>query len=346
MHELFAKNLRYINDMSFGETELDVGAVERMFVNEGDRFTLRIGSIDITDNKLRIGDMSYLSHGKFTPVYDGFDNASDIPVEAAGYRSSCCAIRMCAVRLRFKDSRPERYAAAEPTKETVVMKCSDGDLYGFPVDAGMIAITGSEGMKSLVSFTKEWEKAHSEENFYDGYIAPLLKESSDKLPDFQREGGDFAEISIPDTERKAVLCASGFGDGYYSCYKGIDSEGEVCELVIPFINEDMLEKRDIEYLKVWDGEPLCLVTNHVNEGGKVTYMLREEPFPKLPDSGWRFYGENEDEDYWDDSDNYTFMNLHDVAERQPEIIPLLRSPEESSFILTEDGTFAPDTENR
>jgi hypothetical protein len=250
------------------------------------------------------------------------------------------------LRVKLKDTEAVRYVIAEPTPETVVLKCSDGDLFGFPVDAGMIMLAGTDAAIAMVKFTKEWEKVRKEENIYDGYLSLLLKDSAKKLSEFQREGGDFAVIPVPDTEHRAVICASGYGDGFYNCFKGFDGSEEVCELVIPFIDEDRLEKRDKQYLELWDGEPMCLVTNHVAEGGKVTYMLREEPFPKIPDSGWRFYGENEDEDYWDDPENYTFADIHDVAERQPEMIPLLRSPEESSFALSEDGEFIPDTENR
>ena len=73
---------------------------------------------------------------------------------------------------------------------------------------------------------------------------------------------------------------------------------------------DKLKKEKViknEYIKI-DVKPLiewnepngegCLVSDKITkEGWKIGYMKREEPNDNYPDSGWRFYKGDEDENY-------------------------------------------------
>ena len=70
-------------------------------------------------------------------------------------------------------------------------------------------------------------------------------------------------------------------------------------------------------------------------------MCREES-PGSTYNGWVFYGYDEDEDYWADANNFCLYSTHGLANRCPEIIPLLRSPEGSAFVRDGNGGFIAD----
>lgn len=67
-------------------------------------------------------------------------------------------------------------------------------------------------------------------------------ESYEQFPAYQREGGDFIEWENPNTGNRLVMIASGFGDGFYQCFWGFDADGEICELIVPMVNPDLIDK--------------------------------------------------------------------------------------------------------
>ena len=71
--------------------------------------------------------------------------------------------------------------------------------------------------------------------YYD-FMEALFKASYENGPKYQREGGDRLDLVIPDTELHIPICNSGFGDGRYPTYWGFDADGEVCEIVVQFID--------------------------------------------------------------------------------------------------------------
>lgn len=58
-------------------------------------------------------------------------------------------------------------------------------------------------------------------------------------PQFQREDGDFLNGQIPGTEYHLPIFQSGFGDGVYPVYWGMDETGNICQIVIQFIDIEL-----------------------------------------------------------------------------------------------------------
>ena len=335
IQKVFEQNLKYT-----GQFELNPDIIERQFVETETRAFLTIGTIDVLDGRIRVGDpFAYMCTNEFTPEFDRTITPGVYPVEIAISKTAVAGIRICTARLKLKQTRAVRYELAEPTEATAAMKSSDGPAPFVPVDAGMIAFVSAEGMENYVKFIDQWHKENPKGNHYDNYFADVLAESARHLPQFQRSGGDFAEWAIPGTEHKLVMLSSGFGDGLYMCFWGIDETDEICELTVPLINADLLDEANEEYLNIWDGPPVCLVTKHIVEGGEIGYMCREQPAENFADSGWAFYGKGEDEDYWSDTNNFSFMDIHTLAERFPNIIPLLKSPIGTAYFCRDDGEF-------
>lgn len=335
IQKLFEQNLKYLR-----QSELEPDIQERQFVETETRGFLTVGTVDILDGKVRVGDpFAYMCGNEFSPEFNKSVTPGVYPVEIAISKTAVAGIRICAARVKFKTTRAVRYDLAEPTETTAAMKCSDGLLPHIPVDAGMLAFISAEGMEDYVKFIEQWRKKNPKGNLYNDYFAGILAKSAEKLPQFQRGEGDFAEWVIPGTKHKLVMLTSGLGDGLYRCFWGIDEAGEICELTMPLINADLLDKANEQYLDIWAGPPICMVTNHIAEGGGIGYLRRDTPSDSFPDSGWAFYGRGEDEDYWNDTKNFSFMDIHDLAERFPDIVPILNSPIGTAYFVTDEGEF-------
>lgn len=238
MMAAFEKNLKYISS----ET-LDADKIARQFVKTETRFFLTVGTVDVPSGKVIVADpLSYLSgEHVIAPVLKRGIPCGNYPAEVSICRHPGMGIRMCTARLKIKDTQAVRYELAESEEDTAAFKAKDGVMHGFPVDAGMMCFIDAKAAENYAAFIDKWHKENPGKNHYDDYFAAFFAESYKKLPAYQREGGDFIEWQNPDSGESMVQIASGFGDGFYHSFWGIDESGEVAELVVPLIDADLVD---------------------------------------------------------------------------------------------------------
>ena len=238
LKEVFEQNLKYIR-----QTEVDPEKIERQFVKTQTRFFLTVGTVDVPSGKVICADpLDYLEGEHiFAPVLKREIPKGSYPAEVSICRHDNIGIRMCTARLKIKDTKAVRYELAESEEDSAAMICSDGVLHGFPVDAGMMCFIDAGAAKNYQSFFDKWHKENPDKNNYYDYFKAFFEESDKKLPAYQREGGDFIEWANPDTGERMVQIASGFGDGFYQSFWGIDDIGEICELVVPLVDPDLFD---------------------------------------------------------------------------------------------------------
>ena len=338
MKELWKKNREYISSDT-----LDAAAIAAQFVNSETRDHLVIGTVDLPSGQLCVGDpLAYMCVGEASPAMEKTVEPGSYPVELSFVRTAFDSVRICTSRVKLSDKPAVRYELAMADPETAAFKSSDGCFAAFPVDAGMMAFADRRTVESYISWCRKWHSENPEGNHYDDYFAVLFAESCERLPAYQREGGDFIEWTVPGEGGRIVMNASGFGDGLYQAFWGYDSEGELCELAVPLIDPADMEEQNLKYLEIWDGVEPCIVTKHINEGGKIAYMCRYETANEESYNGWIFYGFDEDNAYWDDPENFVLYSTHGLADRVPGIIPLLHSPVGTAFFADENGEFVLD----
>lgn len=102
---------------------------------------------------------------------------------------------------------------------------------------------------------------------------------------------------------------------------------------------------EIKQLLEWNepnGEG-CIVSDKITkEGWKVGFMYREEPATSNPDSGWRFFKGDEDEEYSNNPNNHHVFALNTICNYDCDIIPYLHSAVGTYLLRTEEGTFIVD----
>ena len=236
---VFEQNLKYIK-----AEELDAEKIARQFVKSETRFFLTVGTVDVPSGKVIIADpLSYLSGDHvIAPVLRREIPKDSYPAEVSICRHPQIGVRMCTARLKVTDTKAVRYELAESEEKTAAFKAKDGVMHGFPVDAGMMCFIDAKAAENYKAFIDNWHRDNPGKNHYDDYFAAFFAESHRKLPQYQREGGDFIEWKDPMGGERMVQIASGFGDGFYHSFWGFDESGEVCELVVPLVDADLVDK--------------------------------------------------------------------------------------------------------
>lgn len=108
------------------------------------------------------------------------------------------------------------------------------DDLGFPVDAGLGCFCDAETATIYNALEDDFLTKNPEANMYDDYFASKFKENAVNKDD-PKDIGDWLNFTLPDSKgHNIIMFSSGYGDGVYPCYWGMDSEGKICELVIDF----------------------------------------------------------------------------------------------------------------
>lgn len=163
-------------------------------------------------------------------------------VEPGQYPVTICVVRgntaaggdrYAAARIKFGENRPVKWLLALRGNENLNDLTRDGDYFGYAVADGLGCFTDAGGRDAFLRVTEVLDE-HGK-NLYDDYFHHQFLESYEKYPLNQRENGDWFNSPIPGSEElNLIVFQSGFGDGIYPCYWGLDEEGQVSQLVTDF----------------------------------------------------------------------------------------------------------------
>lgn len=210
---------RYFTEKKIGEMEvdtLDIGEVN-----------FPTGEILACDPLVELGEArTYIQR---VPV-------GKYPVKIAVVLSEDYGDRYACVKVEFNKNKPVVYELAVTGEEKEMDKANEDEYYGFGVDAGMGCVVDKKTQEEYVKYWKKLEEEKEADNPYDDIFEELLAESFKKFPKYQRDCGDWANWTIPQTDLNIPIFASGWGDGYYPCYFGYDEKGELCGFYIHFID--------------------------------------------------------------------------------------------------------------
>ena len=201
----FEKNLDFLR-----KDEYSKEFIENLFT-ESDRISLHtIGKVDFPTGQIIIADpLCYLHSEENRKILDRTIPIGKYEVELAILNSKTISKRVAGARLKIKNDKIICY---EQTQN------KSSKLNGFGVDAGLASFCD-------VTVAEEYTKFYSNND----YFIKLL------------QGKQFIDWEIPGTNHKIAMFETGFGDGYYMSLYGFNEKDEVCELVIPFINPELVE---------------------------------------------------------------------------------------------------------
>ncbi|GGB79913.1 hypothetical protein GCM10007424_20060 [Flavobacterium suaedae] len=154
--------------------------------------------------------------------------------------------RVAYAKIKFRPEEATRWILAL-TDDITPEEANDLDedeFFGFPVESGLACFIDEETNKELISKIDALQINSPESNYYDEVLADEFREYSGKNT-FSRELGDWNDHHPnKDSDNNAIMFASGWGDGYYPAYWGMDKDGNTIELVIDFLINDFEIEED------------------------------------------------------------------------------------------------------
>ncbi|WP_159800901.1 DUF4241 domain-containing protein [Flavobacterium sp. MK4S-17] len=157
--------------------------------------------------------------------------------------------RVAYAKIKFRPENATKWmlAVTEDLTQEELDELSEDEFYGFPVESGLACFLDAETNASLIAKMDEVQDKDPEANYYDEVLAEEFRQYSGKNQ-FSRELGDWNDHH-PDKEsdNNVIMFASGWGDGYYPAYWGVDEEGNTIELVIDFLINDFDNEEDEEF---------------------------------------------------------------------------------------------------
>ncbi|NIF07575.1 DUF4241 domain-containing protein [Chryseobacterium sp. Tr-659] len=204
---------------------------------------MEIGNVSLPSGKVIVRDpLAYLNAEEkpyFVEVPKG-----NFPVSIAVVKTEEWGDRYAAVKVEFTKERPVLYREALIGIENLE-GVKEGEYFGFGVDTGLGCVTDQEVVPYVDKFISELNV----DNIYDDYFAELFAKSYNENPQNQRDLGDWINWTVPGTDYKIPMFASGFGDGLYPVYFAYDAQEKICGLYIHFIDiELMLSEEEDEDL--------------------------------------------------------------------------------------------------
>lgn len=144
--------------------------------------------------------------------------------------------RYACVKVAINENKPLYYDLGVVGNEDLDEELEEDEYFGFFVDAGMGCILD---VKTQEAFQTYWKQRCNKEKDIDPYndlFCDLLEENYTAYPKYQREGGDWLNWTVPETDLNIPIFASGWGDGVYPTYFGYDAEDKICGVYILFFD--------------------------------------------------------------------------------------------------------------
>ncbi|MDE6169188.1 MAG: DUF2185 domain-containing protein [Acetatifactor sp.] len=229
----FEKNLKFLNQKTY-PTEL----FRNLFTESPKIKVVRAGEADFPTGEVVLADpIAYLG-SQYETVLDRRIPAGSYPVELSVCLSRIAGLRIAAARIPLSRKEAVRYEIAMSKGKKTEDLGKPGVFTFFGVDTGLACIADGKASEENRLFFEKWTRENPGKNKYTDYFAALFRKSYEANAEFQNQGGSFLEWELPGSGLRTVLFSSVMGDGIYSGYWGLDSEGEIACLVALFMNPE------------------------------------------------------------------------------------------------------------
>ena len=206
-------------------------------MNSQELTEIHIGDINLPTGKIIVADPFFsLEQRPFSRVVE----ADKYPVFIYVAEVDTVHHRIAYAKIKFRTEEASKWilALTDDLTNEELTDLGEDEFYGFPVESGLACFLDEETNTRFIAKMDELQEKNPESNYYDDVLSAEFIEYSGKN-NFSRELGDWNDHH-PDagSDNNVIMFASGWGDGYYPAYWGLNENGDTIELVIDFlINE-------------------------------------------------------------------------------------------------------------
>ncbi|MBB1194222.1 hypothetical protein DNC80_11170 [Flavobacterium sp. SOK18b] len=192
---------------------------------------LEIGMLNVPSGQIVVCDP--LVYSETTPLTRTV-TPGKYPVKIYVAKTKESGDRYAVAKLEFSNKKAVKWVMALRAEDDINELTDEADYFGFPVDAGLGGFYDFQSGKVYQKFESDFMKANPEGNIYDDFFAEEFKKNAKDQND-STDSGDWINFQLPNSELNITMFHSGYGDGMYPSYWGIDKDGEIVSLVIDFL---------------------------------------------------------------------------------------------------------------
>ena len=191
----------------------------------------QFGELNIPTGKIIVGD-------PMISIYDKDPFKREVlpgkyPVIACIAKTGESGDRYAVVKLEISKNRAVKWELALTAKQHLEDLKGD-ETFGFPVDAGLGCFVDVQTRDLFNQYDEAFTKKNKNWNIYTEVLAAEFKKNAIDQND-PNDAGNWVNFYLPNKPAlNIIMFSSGYGDGYYSSYWGLDDKGQVCSLVIDF----------------------------------------------------------------------------------------------------------------
>ena len=212
-------------------------------INSEELVEIHIGDVNLPTGRIIAGDALYTD---VQPAFSRMVEPDKYPVFIRVAKIDELHHRIAYAKIKFRPEEATRYilAVTEDLTEEELNDLEEDEFYGFPVDSGIACFLDVETNPFYLSRIDALQQKDAEADYYDEVLADEFKEYSGKNA-FSRALGDWNDHK-PDeaSDNNVIMFSSGWGDGYYPAFWGLNENGDTVELVIDFLLNDFDEDQE------------------------------------------------------------------------------------------------------
>ncbi len=205
-------------DISKLSSNLDLASLGDADLSARSVNVIRIGKVELTSGRIVASDPLV---GPDHPAFVRTVPPGDYPVTL--YQASG---RIAAASMRFAEGKPVRWELAMIPGQDINSLKGD-EFFGYPVDAGLGCYMDADTYALIQEREKQVqaEKSSSDVNYYDDVLATELQANNDDYALHRPISGKRGNVAV---------FSSGWGDGFYPVFWGLDGSGRPLVLFTDF----------------------------------------------------------------------------------------------------------------
>lgn len=210
-------------------------------INSPELVEIHIGDVNLPSGKIIAGDALY-TDGQ--PAFSRTVEPDKYPVFIRVAKIDELHHRIAYAKIKFRPEEATKYilAITDELTEEELNDLGEDEFYGFPVDSGIACFLDVETNSSYLARIDALQEKDPETDYYDEVLAEEFRKYSGKNA-FSRSLGDWNDHKPEESsDNNVVMFSSGWGDGYYPAFWGLNENGDIVELIVDFLLNDFDEE--------------------------------------------------------------------------------------------------------
>lgn len=213
--------------------------------------TVNMGKIKITSGDILVCDPIDFVNNDSSPFFDKFpvgefDVTASMIIDEEDENTAYTAL----VKVQFTNEKPVLYREALYGDENLDEINEQGDFFGVPLFSGRACVIDRDGAEKLAQYIIDNEEKDENFDIFADVYSNKLAENAKNHPKYQNDEGDWVNMNIPESSDNMVIFSTNhiiedeFSDEYFPVYVAEDKNGNICQLLVQFIDVELTDDED------------------------------------------------------------------------------------------------------